>query len=93
MKVFVMSAEYVKGVSKKTNNPYEAVVTDFIYEENGVKKVKSEWVNPNLLNGVVPQYGDVWEFQYGIRGYLTSAKPILTEKCKLVIYSVGANVN
>ena len=93
MKVMIMSAEYVKGVSKKTNNPYEAVVTDFVYEENGVKKVRNEWVNPNLLNGVLPQYGDVWEFNYGIRGYLTSVKPVLAEKCKLEIYQSGANQN
>ena len=93
MKVMIMSAEYVKGVSKKTNNPYEAVVTDFVYEENGVKKVRSEWVSPDLLKGVVPEYGDIWDFQYGMRGYLTSAKPVLTEKCKLEIYQVGANKN
>jgi len=35
----------------------------------------------------------VMNLEFSMRGYLTSAKPVLTEKCKLEIYQVGANMN
>ena len=93
MKVCVMSSEYRKGVSKTNNKPYEAFVTEIVYEENNVKKVQTVWISPELVGGVQPQFGDVMNLEFSMRGYLTSVKPILTEKCKLEIYQVGANRN
>ena len=89
MKVCVMSSEYRKGVSKSNNKPYEAFVTEIVYEENNVKKVQTVWISPELVGGVQPQFGDVMNLEFSMRGYLTAAKYVLAEKFKLEIFAVG----
>ena len=93
MKICVLSSEYRKGVSKTSNKPYEAFVTEAVYEENGVKKCQTIWISPELVGGVKPEYGDVIDLDFGMRGYLVSAKPVLSEKFKLEIFTIGANKN
>ena len=89
MKVCVMSSEYRNGVSKTNNKSYEAFVTEIVYEENNVKKVQTVWISPELVGGVQPQFGDVMNLEFSMRGYLTAAKYVLTEKFKLEIFAVG----
>ena len=88
MKVFVMSAERKNGVSKKTNNPYDSVIVEAVYTGAGHKLVvKQLWIDPNMLDGVLPQYGDVLDVSVGFSGYIDSVKFIKGEKCALSVYA------
>lgn len=88
MKVFVMSAERKNGVSKKTNNPYDSVIVEGVYTAQGNKLVvKQLWIDPNMLGGVLPQYGDVLDVSVGFGGFIDSVKFIENEKCALSVHS------
>ena len=93
MKVCVMGSIYRDGVSSKTNKPYKAYITHVVYEENGEKRVRELFIPPELIGGVAPQYGDVMELDFGIGGFLISARYLLNEKCKIETFSVGAKTN
>ncbi len=93
MKVCVMGSIYRDGVSSKTNKPYKAYITHVVYEEGNDKRVREVFINPELIGGVAPQYGDVMDLDFGFGGFLNSAKYLLNEKCKLESFSVGANKN
>ena len=89
MKVFVMSAERKNGVSKKTNNPYDSVIVEGVYATPGNKLVvKQLWIDPTMLEGVIPQYGDVLDISVGFSGFIDSVKFITTEKCALSVHPV-----
>lgn len=89
MKVFVMSAERRTGVSKKTNNPYDSVIVEGVYTGAGNKLlVKQLWIDPNMLDGVLPQYGDVLDVSIGFSGFIDTVKFIDTEKVSLSVRPV-----
>ena len=90
MKVFVMSAERRTGVSKKTNNPYDSVIVEGVYTGAGNKLlVKQLWIDPNMLDGVLPQYGDVLDVSIGFSGFIDTVKFIDTEKVSLSVRPVN----
>ncbi len=89
MKVCVMGSVYKEGVSKKNGKPYKAFITHVVYEDNGGKKVKEAFINPEFVGGVAPLEGDVMDLDFGFGGSLNSAKYLLDEKCKLEIFSVS----
>ena len=93
MKVCVMGSIYKEGVSSKNNKPYKAFITHVVYQEGNDMRTKEIFINPELIGGVAPQNGDVMDLDFGFGGYLNSAKYVLTEKCKLEIYPVGAKTN
>ena len=70
MKVYVMSADRRQGISKKTNMEYNSIVCDVVYKIGMKYAVKQLWIDPNLLQGVVPQYGDVLEISVDFGGYV-----------------------
>ena len=69
-----MNAERRQGVGKKTNNPYDAVVCDVVYIIGTKFAVKQLWIAPELLEGVVPQYGDVLEISVDFGGFVQAVK-------------------
>ena len=74
MKVYVMNAERRQGVGKKTNNPYDAVVCDVVYVIGNKFAVKQLWIAPELLEGVVLQYGDVLDISVDFGGFVQAVK-------------------
>ena len=89
MKVFVMSAERKSGVSKRTNNPYDSVIVEAVYTGTGNKLVvKQLWIDPTMLGGAIPQYGDVLDVCVGFSGFIDSVKFIASEKCALSVHPV-----
>ncbi len=90
MKACVMYAEKISGVSKKTNKPYEGVVTHVVFLNGDKREVEAVWVDPSLLSGgELPTYGQVIDMIYDRRGFLKEIKFINTEKCSLIVSSVG----
>ena len=82
-----MSAERKNGVSKKTNNPYDSVIVEGVYTGAGNKLVvKQLWLDPNMLQGVLPQYGDVLDVSVGFSGFIDSVKFVNSEKCALNVH-------
>ena len=83
-----MSAKVTEGVSKKTNKPYKAIVTHVVFpgeSDKDVKECEAVWIDPALLEGEVPKYGDVMDLQYNRQGFLSSAKLLPDKKCELII--------
>lgn len=94
MKACVMNANKVTGVSKKTNKPYEAIVTHVVFIDGDKREVEAVWVDPSLFpGGEFPSYGQVLDFTYDRRGFLKSVEFLKNEKCSLNISSVGADKN
>ena len=88
MKVFVMSAERRNGVSKKTNKPYDSVIVEGVYVGAGGKLVvKQLWVDPGMLGGALPQYGDILDVSVGFGGYIDDVSFVADEKCALSVYA------
>ena len=84
----VMSARIAKGTSKKTNKDYEAIVTHVVFfgeKESDQKECEAVWIDPSLLNGILPEYGDVLDLQYNRQGFLSSARILTDKKCDLII--------
>ena len=79
----VMSAKFAKGVSKKTNKPYESIVTHVVFFDD--KECEAVWIDPALLNGVVPEYGDVIDLHYNRQGFLARAEIVKNKKCELLL--------
>ena len=92
MKACVMSANKVSGTSKKTNKPYEAVVTHVVFIDGENKEVEAVWIDPSLLpGGEFPHYGQVLNLTYDRRGYLTRVEFLYNEKCSLKVEPAGAD--
>ena len=70
MKVFVMSADRRSGISKKTNQPYDSVVVQGVYVIGTKFAVKELWINPEHLNGVLPEYGNILDVQVDFAGFV-----------------------
>ncbi len=84
----VMSAKVAEGVSKRTNKPYKAIVTHVVFsgdKQDDVKECEPVWIDPSLLEGEFPKYGDVLELQYNRQGFLSSARVLTDMKCELTI--------
>ena len=73
MLAVVMSSRLAEGTSKKTNKPYKAMVTHVVFDGE-VKECEAVWIDPALLEGRVPEYGDVLDLQYNRQGFLQSVK-------------------
>ena len=82
-----MSAVLRKGTSKKTNKDYEAIVTHVVFlgeKPTDSRECEAIWIDPFLLGGEIPEYGDVLELQYNRQGFLSSV--IKTDKkCELTV--------
>ena len=89
MKVYVMSAERRSGVSKKTNKPYDSVVIQGIYTAVNKYVVKELWIDPAMLEGAIPAYGDVLDVSVGFGGFIDSVKFVEAEKVALNVRKVG----
>lgn len=85
MKVYVMSADRRTGIGKKSGSPYDSVVVQSAYTIGNKFAVKELWINPDLLGGVLPQYGDVLEIQVDFGGYVQSVSFVETEKFALSV--------
>jgi len=72
MKATVIGKEYVKGVAKKTGNPFEANVVHITYKKNKVEgqSCESVWLDPNNypLSGI--QVGKVYDIDRDSRGFI-----------------------
>ena len=83
MKVYVMSAERRSGVGKKSGSPYDSVVAQVVYNIGNKFAVKELWINPELIGGAIPQYGDVLDVQVDFAGYVQSVNFNENEKFAL----------
>ena len=84
----VMSAKIAEGVSKRTNKPYKAIVTHVVFfgeKETDVKECEAVWIDPVLLDGYIPEYGDVLDLQYNRQGFLSDAMILKDKKCDLTV--------
>ena len=91
MTAYVVGAERRKGTSKKTNKEYDAVVTHVIFpgeNESDKKEVEVVWIDPNLLVGNIPEYGDVLDLQYNRQGFLVGVTVITNQMFTLVIKDI-----
>ncbi len=87
MKVYVMSSERKTGVGKKTNNPYDSVVVQVVYKVGEKYFVKELWINPQMLHGYIPEYGDVLEIQVDFNGFVQAVIYVENEKFELTVVS------
>ena len=82
----VMSSKLAKGISKKTNKPYESFVTHVVFPgeaASDVKECEIVWIDPALVGGYLPVYGDVLDLQYNRQGFLTKVTVVTDLKCEL----------
>ena len=84
MKACVMSSRVAKGTSKKTGKEFNAVVVNVVFLGDE-KECDAVWIDPELLHGYLPQYGDVIEINYNRQGYITSVTVVKDETCELVV--------
>lgn len=88
MKVYVMSAERRSGISKKTNQPYDFVVVQGVYAIGTKFAVRELCINPEYINGDLPQYGDILELQVDFAGYIQSVSLVVNETFALHVCNV-----
>lgn len=88
MKACVMSSRVAKGTSKRTGKDFNAIIIHVVFcgEE---KECEAVWIDPELLKGYVPEYGDVIEINYNRQGFVVSVNLVKDETCELVIASNG----
>lgn len=89
MKVYVMSAERRSGVGKKSGNPYDSVVAQVVYTIGTKFAVKELWMNPEMLNGAIPGYGDVLDVNVDFGGFVQSVNFVENEKFALNVRPVN----
>lgn len=89
MKVYVMSAERRSGVGKKSGAPYDSVVAQVVYNIGDKFSVRELWINPEMLSGVIPAYGDILDVHVDFGGYVQSVSFINNEKFALNVHSVN----
>lgn len=86
MKACVMSSRIAKGTSKKTGKEFNSVIVHVVFCGDE-KECEAVWIDPEMLNGYVPQYGDVIDITYNRNGYIASVNPVKEMNCELVIAS------
>lgn len=84
MKACVMSSRVAKGTSKKTGKDFNAVIVHVVFEGEE-RECEAVWIDPELLKGYVPEYGDVIEINYNRQGFVTSVHPVLGMTCELIL--------
>lgn len=89
MKVYVMSAERRSGVGKKSGAPYDSVVAQVVYNIGNKFAVRELWINPEMLGGAIPVYGDILEVAVDFGGYVQAVSFVNNEKFALNIHNVN----
>lgn len=85
MKACVMSSRVAKGTSKKTGKEFNSVIVHVVFCDDNVKECEAVWLDPEMLVGYVPQYGDVIDITYNRQGFVTNVSLVKGETCELVI--------
>lgn len=89
MKVYVMSAERRSGVGKKSGVPYDSVVAQVVYNIGNKFAVRELWINPEMLGGAIPVYGDILDVTVDFGGYVQAVSFVNNEKFALNIHNVN----
>lgn len=88
MKMYVMSAKFFDGISKK-GNAMKGFFVDCVYEQNGKKQVATKFLDAAMLGGVVPEQGNVFDVSLNFNGFIESATVVPNVECVLITRSVG----
>ena len=89
MEVYVMSAERRSGVGKKSGNPYDSVVAQVVYPMSNKFLVREIWINPQMLGGAIPAYGDVLDVSIDFNGYVQAVAFVENKKFALNVRPVN----
>ena len=76
MQVEVVGKRYVKGVGK-SGRPYEGFLTSIAYDGGrGYEGLKCEerFFSTDILQGVVPEVGDILDISVNFGGYIESVR-------------------
>ena len=84
MKACVMSSREAKGTSKRTGKEFNSIIVHVVFIGDE-KECEAVWVDPNLLKGYLPEYGDVLDIIYNRQGYISDVKVLNNEVCELSI--------
>ena len=84
MKACVMSSRVAKGISKKTGKEFNSVIVHVVFMGDE-KECEAVWVDPQILKGYMPQYGDVLDIVYNRQGYISDVVVLTNEVCELAL--------
>ena len=88
MKMYVMSAKFFDGTSKK-GNAMKGFFVDCVYEQNGKKQVSTKFLDAAMLGGIVPEEGNVFEISLNFNGFIENAALVPSVECALITRPVG----
>ena len=86
MKVYVMSADRKSGVGKKSQKPYDNIVAQIVYQIGQKFAVKELWLDPEMIGGSIPVYGDILDVQVDLAGYVQAVSFVENERFALNVH-------
>ena len=84
MKACVMSSRIAKGTSKRSGKEFNAIVVHVVFLGDQ-KECEAVWIDPDMLRGYMPDYGDVIDINYNRQGFVVSVNVLEGETCELVV--------
>ena len=86
MKVYVMRADRRSGVGKKSQKPYDNIVAQIVYQIGQKFAVKELWLDPEMIGGAIPVFGDILDVQVDLAGYVQAVSFVENEKFALNVH-------